>query len=301
MYTLRRKNFLFILTMLLPALLLVTVFVYYPSINTLLISFTNKNIRIPGPEKFIGFTNYFTIFSNPEFWQVTGRSLLIVFTTLPLEILVGFIIALLLNENFPGRGFVRTLIILPWMLPPVVNGFLWNWLLNGEFGAFNGLLYQLGIIKNYVFWLQHPSSQLFWTVIVQTWTRFAFPTIILLAELQSIPDELYEAAAIDGADWFQRMTKITIPLLLPALAVAMMVEFISSFQIFDIVWTLTAGGNVGQVINPYTKTLMVYNYQMVFRDMKIGLGSALSYVILLFSMVIGVLILHNLYNRRVEE
>jgi multiple sugar transport system permease protein len=238
---------------------------------------------------------------KPEFWQVTGRSLLIVVCTLPLEILIGFLIALLLNENFPGRGIVRALVILPWILPPVVNGFLWNWLLNGEFGALNGLMYQFGLIDKYVFWLQHPSAQIFWTVIVQTWTRFAFPMIILLAGLQSIPQELHEAAAIDGANRIQQLFKVTIPLLTPSLAVAIMVEFISAFQIFDIVWTLTAGGNVGQVINPYTKTLMVFNYQMVFRDMKIGMGSALSYLIMMMSMIVGVFILRNLYNRGVDK
>jgi multiple sugar transport system permease protein len=301
MRTLSRKNWLFIFLMLLPALLLVTIFVYYPSITTLFSSLTNKNLRIPVAEKFVWFKNYGLLLANPEFWQVTGRSFLLVLCTLPLEIFIGFAIALLLNENFPGRGIVRALVILPWMLPPVVNGFLWNWLLNGEFGAFNGLLYQLGLIDKYVFWLQQPSAQIFWTVIVQTWTRFAFPMIIILAGLQSIPAELHEAASIDGANWFQRFFNVTLPLLLPALAVALMVEFISSFQIFDIVWTLTAGGNVGQVINPYTKTLMVYNYQMVFRDMKIGMGSALSYLILMMSMVAGVFILRNLYNRGVEK
>lgn len=301
MRTLSRKNVGFIFLMLLPALLLLTIFIYYPSVSTLISSFTNKNLRLPGAEKFVWFKNYGLLLANREFWQVTGRSFLIVACTLPLEILIGFLIALLLNEHFPGRGIVRALVILPWMLPPVVNGFLWNWLLNGEFGAFNGLLYQLGIIDKYVFWLQQPAAQIFWTVIVQTWTRFAFPTIILLAGLQSIPSELHEAASIDGAGWIQRFWKITLPLLLPSVAVALMVEFVSAFQIFDIVWTLTAGGNVGQVINPYTKTLMVLNYQMVFRDMKIGMGSALSYLILMMSMVVGVFILRNLYNREVEE
>ena len=296
-----KKNLGFIFLMLLPALLLVTIFVYYPSINTLLSSLTSKNLRIPNAEKFIWFKNYITIFTSEEFWEVTKRSLLIVLCTLPLVILIGFSIALILNENFPGRGLVRALVILPWILPPVVNGFLWNWLLNGEFGALNGLLYQLGFIKEYVFWLQRPSAQIFWTVIVQTWTRFAFPMIILLAGLQSVPEELHEAASIDGASWLQRLFRVTIPLLLPAFAVALMVEFISAFQIFDIVWTLTAGGNVGQVINPYTKTLMVFNYQMVFRDMKIGMGASLSYIILMMSMLVGVFIIRSLYNRGVEK
>ena len=93
---------------------------------------------------------------------------------------------------------VRTLIILPWMLPPIVNGFLWGWLLNGEYGALNGLLYQLGFIDEYITWLKNPDTQILWVTVVQTWTRFAFPTIILLAGLQSIPMDLLDAAKVDG-------------------------------------------------------------------------------------------------------
>jgi ABC-type sugar transport system permease subunit len=187
------------------------------------------------------------------------------------------------------------------MLPPVVNGFLWNWLLNGEYGALNGFLYQLGLIDKYQFWLQNPSAQILWVVIVQTWTRFAFPMIVLLAALQSIPDELYEAAEIDGAGALTRLRRITLPLLRPALAIALTVEFVATFQIFDVIWTLTAGGTAGNVINPFTKTLMVYDYQVVFRDLKIGLGSALAYLILLMSLAIGLVFVRNLYNRAVQE
>ncbi len=286
---------------LLPAILLVTLFIYYPAINTFITSFTNKNLRIPGAEKFVFLNNYLRLLTTPEFWTVVWRSLIIVFGALPLEILIGFVIALALNERFPGRGVMRTLVILPWMLPPVVNGFLWNWVLNGEYGALNGLLYQLGLIDQYRFWLMEPSAQLLWAVIVQAWTRFGFPMIILLAGLQSIPDEYYEAAQIDGAGFLSQLRYITIPSLLPALSVAITVEFIAAFQIFDVIWTLTAGGSAGLVINPFTKTLMIYNYQIVFRDLKIGLGSALSYLILLMSMAVGLVIIRNLYNRAIER
>src|SRR5205823_5188581 len=136
-------------------------------------------------EKFTFLDNYSKLLADSEFWQVTGRSLLLVAVVLPLEIGIGFLVALLLNERFPGRGIVRTLVILPWMLPPVVNGFLWGWLLNGQYGALNGILYQLGLIKDYQFWMRAPQAQILWVGLVQTWTRFAFPMIIMLAGLQS--------------------------------------------------------------------------------------------------------------------
>jgi ABC-type sugar transport system permease subunit len=187
------------------------------------------------------------------------------------------------------------------MVPPVVNGFLWGWLLNAEYGAFNGLLYQFGLISDYRAWLQGPESQLIWVAIVQTWTRFAFPTIVLLAGLQGIPDDLYEAAKVDGATGWQRLRRITFPMLLPSVAVALVVEFIAAFQIFDVVWTLTAGGAAGGRINPFTKTLMVFNYELVFRDLRVGVGAALSYLILIMSLGVGFIFVRRLYNQGIRE
>lgn len=300
MRRLHSSDICFIGLMLLPVVLFVALFAYYPATSTFIASLTNKSLRM-ATVKFVLFRNYVRLLLDPDFWTVTLRSLLIVLGALPLEILIGLSIALVLNERFPGRGIVRTLVILPLMLPPVVNGFLWNWVLNGEYGALNGLLYQLGFIDQYRFWLKEPSAQVLWAIIVQTWTRFGFPTIILLAGLQSIPEELFEAAQIDGASFFARLRYITLPALLPALTVAVVVEFISAFQIFDVVWTLTAGGSAGQVINPFTKTLMIYNYQLVFRDLKVGLGAALSYLILLMSMGVGLIFIRFLYSRGTAE
>lgn len=280
-----------------PIILLIGLMVYYPAINTFINSLWSKNLSMPGSDKFIFFDNYIKLLKTPEFWQVARRSFIIVLLVLPVEMLLGLGIALLLNRDFPGRGIVRTLVIMPWMLPPIVNGFLWGWLLNGDYGALNGLFYQLGLIDKYQFWLFGEWNLIFWIVIVQTWTRFGFPMIVLLAGLQSIPQDLYEVAEIDGSNMFNRFIYITLPLLMPSLGVALSVGFISSFQIFDVIWTLTAGGSVGNVINPNTKTFMIYNYQTVFINMRIGQGSALSYLILLISMIVGVFIVKNFYSK----
>jgi ABC-type sugar transport system permease subunit len=292
---------LFLWMVLLPIILLIAFVIYVPALNTLHTSFTNRNLRINRPPEFIGIDNYSRLLGDSEFWEVVGRSLIVVGLTLPLEMVISFAVALLLNERFPGRGLVRTLAILPWMVPPVVNGFLWGWLLNAEYGALNGLLYQLGLIHEYQAWLQAPASQLIWVAVVQTWTRFAFPTIVLLAGLQGIPDDLYEAAKVDGATSLQQLRKITFPMLLPSFAVALVVEFIAAFQIFDVVWTLTAGGSAGGRINPFTKTLMVFNYELVFRDLRVGLGAALSYLILLMSLGVGLIFVRRLYNQGIRE
>ena len=240
------------------------------------------------------------LIESSEFWTVTARSILVVVLTLPLELFISLGLALLLTEAFPGRAMVRTLIILPWMLPPIVNGFLWGWLLNGEYGALNGLLYQLGFIDEYVTWLKNPDTQVLWVTVVQTWTRFAFPTIILLAGLQSIPMDLLDAAKVDGASSWQTFRNIILPLLMPSIAVALTIEFIASLQIFDVIWTLTAGGSAGGAINPFTKTLMLYNYELVFRDLRIGLGAALSYLILFLSLGVAIVFVTRLYNQAVK-
>ncbi|MEM6284599.1 MAG: sugar ABC transporter permease [Chloroflexota bacterium] len=291
----------FVLVILLPIVLLVTLIIYYPAVDTFITSLTSENLRIRRPAEFIFFENYGRLLADEEFWEVTVRSFLIVGVVLPLEMMIAFLIALLLHEEFPGRDLVRTLTILPWMLPPVVNGFLWGWLLNGEYGAFNGFLYEFGIITDYQIWLRTPASQIMWVTIVQTWTRFAFPTIILLAGLQGIPTDLYDAGKVDGAGPLARLRFITFPLLLPSFAVALVVEFIAAFQIFDVIWTLTAGGSAGGAINPFTKTLMLYNYELVFRDLRLGLGAALSYLILIMSLVVGLFFVRRLYYQGLVE
>jgi len=291
----------FIILVLLPIVVLVTLFIYYPAVSTFQTSLTSENLRIRRPAEFIGLKNYNFLLHDAEFWEVTRRSLVVVLLTLPLEMLIGFLVALLLNERFPGRGIVRTLVILPWMMPPVVNGFLWGWLLNGEYGALNGFLYELGLINQYRYWLRAPETQIVWVAVVQTWTRFAFPMIILLAGLQSIPDELYDAAKVDGAGVWARLRAVTFPLLLPSFAVALVIEFTTTFQIFDVVWTLTSSGGAGGTINPFTKTLMIFNYELVFRDLRIGRGAALSYIILLMSLAVGMIVVWRIYRQGIRE
>ena len=292
---------IYLAVVLLPIILMIALFIYYPAVDTFGQSLTNRNLRIRRPPKPVGLANYVKLVEDDEFWEVTGRSFTVVIITLPLEMFVAFGIAMLLNQRFPGRGVVRTLTFLPWMLPGVVNGFLWGWLLNGEYGALNGFLYQFGLIQEYQYWLREPAHLIFWVTVVQTWTRYAFPTIILLAGLQSIPDDLYDAAKVDGASGLARVRFITFPLLLPSFGIALVVEFIAAFQIFDVIWTLTAGGSVGGSMNPFTKTLMLYNYELVFRDLRVGLGAALSYIILLMSLAVGLIFVLRVYNQGVQE
>lgn len=285
---------------LLPVAALLAVFVYYPSLSTFLLSLTNANPRIQGLEghpAWVGLRNYLQTAASPEFLGSVWRTLIVVLLVLPAELAIGLGAALILNEQFWGRGLLRTIAILPWMLPPLVNGFMWSWILNGDYGALNGLLYQLGVIHAYRHWLASPPAQLFWVAVAQVWTRFPFAMIVLLAALQSIPQEIYEAARVDGARAFDILRSVTVPMLLPAFTVVLAVEFIVTFQIFDVVWSLTGGGAAGQIINPFTKTVMIYNYEVVFRNLDLGLGSAVAYVILVLAMGVGYVFVRTLYER----
>lgn len=295
------RDRLFILAFLLPIAAVIAVLVYVPAIDTLQTSLTDENLRIRRPPDFVGLDNFAKLLADEEFWTVTLRSFLVVALVLPLELVIAFAAALLLNEHFPGRGLVRGLVLIPWLVPPVVNGFLWGWLLNGEYGAFNGLLYELGLINDYVFWLRDPNTQVVWVAIVQTWTRFAFPMIVLLAGLQGVPPELYDAAKVDGASALGRLRHVTLPSLRASIAIVLVIEFIAAFQIFDVVWTLTSGGQTGGAINPFTKTLMVFNYELVFRELRLGLGAALSYLVLFMSLGVGVVFIARLYNQGVKD
>ena len=295
------RDRLFILAFLLPVMGVVLAIIYFPAFDTLQTSLTNFNLRIRRPPEFVGLDNYTRLLMDEEFWEVTIRSVILVLLVLPLELILAFAAALLLNEHFPGRGIVRALVLIPWLVPPVVNGFLWGWILNGDFGALNGLLYELGIIADYQYWLREPTNQILWVAVVQTWTRFAFPMIILLAGLQGIPADLYDAAKVDGANVIGRLRHVTLPSMRASIAIVLVIEFIAAFQIFDVIWTLTSGGSTGGAINPFTKTLMVFNYELVFRDLRVGLGAALSYLVLIMSLGVGLVFIVRLYNQGVKD
>ena len=219
--------------------------------------------------------------------------------TLPLEMVVAFGIAMLLNQRFPGRGIMRTLTILPWMLPGVANGFLWGWLLNGEYGALQWLSVPIRFDQRVsVYWLREPDASNLLGLRRTNLDALCFPDdhSCWLA-CRASPMTSFDAARVDGANAIHRVRYITLPLLLPSFGIALVVEFIAAFQIFDIVWTLTAGGSAGGAMNPFTKTLMLYNYELVFRDLRVGLGAALSYIILAMSLAVGLIFVWRVYNQ----
>ncbi|GFP27874.1 carbohydrate ABC transporter permease [Candidatus Hakubella thermalkaliphila] len=246
--------------------------VYFQALHSFHFGFLDYNILRPAKTSFVGFGNYIKLLHDPDFLSSALRSTYFVSIAGVAVMGLALTFALVLNETFKGRAILRTLVILPWAIPPVVNGFMWKWILDGQFGALNGILYQLGIIAEYQSWLKDPFTALNFASLTFIWRFTPFVTLILLGALQSIPGELYEAAKVDGAGALMRFLYITFPLIKPIFWIGLILVGIFSFTVFDEIYALTG-------LDSSTKTLMMYAYETIFERGRFGLGSALAYFI----------------------
>ncbi|MCC7206728.1 MAG: sugar ABC transporter permease [Anaerolineae bacterium] len=226
------------------------------------------------PSLFVGLDNYRTILSAPAFGNATLNTVYFAVVSLVLQIPLGLAIALLLNLNFPGRNVVRAAILIPWAIPTIVNGALWKWIYDASYGALNGILMQLGLIEKPVVWLGTPFGAMNMVIIADTWKVLPFYVIIFLAGLQTIPDELFDAATVDGATAWQKLRYIILPFVRPFLLVILILRTMETFRVFDIIFTLSGGGPGGG-----TTVIAFYAYQITFQSLKFGSGAALSFII----------------------
>lgn len=267
---------------LIPTISLVFAFGHLPALSSLRLAFLRYNIKQPGRIEFVGFENFLHVLTDPVFHASLLRVAWFMAFGMTLVLTVALFFALVLNEDFRGRGWVRALVIVPWAIPPVVSGHMWKWIFNGEYGAFNGLLLQLGIIEEYQFWLNEPFSALTAASFVFVWRFVPFVTILFLGVLQSIPNELYESASVDGAGPIRRFLSITLPQLATVGAIAIVLTAITSFNVFDEIFALTGAQEV-------TRTPMIYNYETTFIQGRFGRGAAMAYltgiILFLFSVV----------------
>ena len=275
-----------------PAVLIMAVVTVYPLLRSLWISLLEWDLTKPfSGHPFIGLQNYLHILKDPVFWQSAKVTAIFVIGAVSLEIICGLLIALLLNKNFVGRNFVRMLSLLPWAIPPVVNGIMWKWILNPSYGALNGILYSLGLIDEYIIWLGSPGLSLLMVILADVWKETPFIMLLFLAALQTIPGELYEAAEVDGANWFKKFWNITLPLIKPTLFVALSLRTIWALKSFDLIYTLTAGGPSNG-----TSVIGFYTYLKTFVSLDLGKGSAAAYM-----MTIVVMIVVLLYQKALNQ
>lgn len=272
-----RTSLLFIV----PALVSITAFLFYPFIYSLVMSLGELNL-MKNTYTFTGFKNYITLFKSKNFissLSVTLQfaSMIVIFSTF-----LGLLFSLLLNQKFFGRSFGRAILILPWATPWVIIGIAWAWMLHSQFGSLNGLLFQLGFIEKYYPFLGKASTALVSTAFSAVWRQASFSAILLLAALQTIPQELYESATLDGAGLLQKFFRITIPFLTPTLLVVLVFNTLYGFMQFDTVFMMTNGGP-GRA----TEILSIYMYRTAFEHLKVGQGAAVGYVLSLSCLLIG--------------
>ncbi|MCS6962532.1 carbohydrate ABC transporter permease [Thermoflexus sp.] len=289
--TLRYRTRLVGLLMITPGLAMIVSLLFYPLFHSLVISLYDLNIRAPwlGP-RFVGLWNYLQALSSPDVQAAAGRSLYLAAVGIGLGIPLSMAFALILNRPFPLRGLVRGLLIVPWILPGTVQGLLWSRIYDPHYGALNGVLYQLGIIRDYIPWLLDPQRALLLVALANTWATVPMMTLLYLAGLQSIPEEIYEAAQVDGAGWWARFRHITLPLLMPITLINLILKTIDALTLFDLVYVLTGGGpaNATQVIGYYL-------YDAAFQRLEYGYASALAWLIALTA--VGLTVLYSRITR----
>ncbi|MBN1265935.1 MAG: sugar ABC transporter permease [Anaerolineales bacterium] len=291
----KREEMLLAFFLLAPAALIIAVVTVYPLLRSLWISLLKWNLMKPQEgHPFVGMQNYRDVLSDPVFWNSVKVTIVFVGAAVFLEVTLGLISALVLNREFRGKNLIRMLALLPWAIPSVVNGIMWKWILNPSYGALNGLLLDLGLIDKYVIWLGYPKTALFMVILADVWKETPFIMLLLLAALQTIPGDLYEAARVDGANVLQTITRITIPLIRPTLYVAVSLRTIWALKSFDLIYTLTAGGPSNG-----TSVLGYYTYLKSFVSLQLGRGSAAAYIMTGAVMLIVIFYQRAIY-REVE-
>lgn len=270
--------------LLLPATLLILAVVIYPLLYSMFISLTDANLLRFQQAEFVGLDNYARLMTQEKFWTSVLRTLTYTAGTVILSYSVGLLVALILNQTFPFRGLARTLLIIPWATPWLVVTLIWFVMYNPQIGPINQLLKMVGMIDSGQSWLYNSDTAMISIVITTSWRLFPAVTLIVLAGLQSIPSELYEAAEVDGASGRQRLRYITLPNIRTVSITMITLLTIWSSKLFTIAWTLTQGGP-----GDATRVLSVYTYQEAFSSNRLGRGSALATMSFLLSMVLVVI------------
>jgi len=279
-----------------PSLLVIALVALYPLGYTLWLSCQQKIIKLPWMvQGWVGLANYRELVAAARFWQALVNTFMFTVVSVALELVLGVVAALAIHRARVLTGLTRAAILLPWAIPTVVAAVMWLFLVNPAFGLIPMVMGGLGFSEASRVLLAHPLTA--WAVIIATdvWKNTPFMTLMLLAGLQVIPEDLYEAAAMDGASSWQAFCSITLPLLTPAILVALIFRTSQAFMVFDHIYTLTGGGP-----GTATETLAFLNYQAILNDMRFGYGAALSVLIFLGSLAFALLYLYTL-GLRAEE
>jgi multiple sugar transport system permease protein len=276
------EPYLFIL----PVSLVLLVMFGYPLIKSFIMAFQSYKLSAPNNIRFNGFDNFIKLFSDKDIMLIVMNSLIYVVLSVSVQFLLGLTLALALKNNFRGRGIYQSVVFLPWAFSAFVVGLMFRWSFNGEYGVVNDLLLKAGLIKEQVAWLGTPGLSLLVVVFAMIWIGIPFFAIMILAALQSIPADIYEAAEIDGCGAIKKFFSITLPYIKPTVIMTLLLRTIWIFNSFDLIVVITNGGPAST-----SQTLPSYMYTRAFSSYDFGLASALGIILLLVLAIYSVIFL----------
>ncbi|AIM03741.1 carbohydrate ABC transporter permease [Sinorhizobium meliloti] len=278
-----------------PTFLVLALVAGWPLIRTIYFSFTNASLTNLSGAEFVGFANYLSwitlksgrtiyrgLLADPAWWNAVWNTLKFTVLSVSIETALGLIVALVLNAQFPGRGLVRAAILIPWAIPTIVSAKMWAWMLNDQFGILNDMLIGLGLIGEKIAWTASPDTAMIAVLIVDIWKTTPFMALLILAGLQMVPGDIYEAAKIDGVHPVRVFWRVTLPLIRPALMVAVIFRMLDALRIFDLIYVLTPN-------NAQTKTMSVMARENLFDFDKFAYGAAASTMLFLIIATITIL------------
>ncbi len=268
------------LALILPGLVFVLVFTLYPTVYSLWLSFTDQMLT-GGKTSFVGFGNYVELLGSSEFWNRLRVTLVYVIVTIFFQLVLGLCLALLTDKKRVGRKLVRTVVLITWVIPEVVVSLTFQWMFLGDkYGLVNALLLNLGIFNEPAKWLSDPRLTLTVAIGMTVWRGVAFSMIMQMAALQSVPEALYEVADIDGAGYFQKLFRITIPNISSTILINLIIITIATFNVMSLIYAFSGGGPVGA-----TEVVSIYMYKSAFKQFRFGFASSISIIMFLINIL----------------
>ena len=262
-----------------PMILVILAVAGWPLARTVWFAFTDANLADLAAAQWVGTSNFEYLLTDPDWWVAVRNTMVFTIVSITIETLLGLGIALALNAHFRGRGLLRAAVLIPWAIPTVVSAQMWSWMFNDVFGIINVVLQKLGLIAQPIAWTASPDTALIAVIIVDVWKTTPFMALLILAGLQMLPSECYEAAKVDGVHPLRVFWSVTLPLLRPALMVAIIFRALDALRIFDLIYVMT--GN-----NKSTMSMSVYARQQLVDFQDVGYGSAAATMLFVIIAVI---------------
>jgi trehalose/maltose transport system permease protein len=275
-----------------PMLAVLALVAAWPLLRTIWFGLTDANLSAIGTARFIGLDNYlvrhdgewYGLLVDDDWWSAVYNTLWFTVVSVSIETMLGMVVALVLHSDFKGRGLVRAAVLIPWAIPTIVSAQMWSWMLNDQFGVINSLLMGLGLIAAPVAWTADPDTAMWAVVMVDVWKTMPFMALLLLAGLQMIPVDCYEAARVDGVGMLRVFFRVTLPLIRPALIVAIVFRALDALRVFDLIYVITSNAR-------QTASMSVYARQQLVDFQEVGIGSAAATLLFLVIAVLTVLVL----------